>query len=268
VKELASRSNKLILERPDQNDGADPERLTQTYLEQVNANKDFRFIADFFAQVKYLHVVPQLVREPDRSIGKKNDPYGGDFLDQIARTPEKTRNARLRKILEALSFAVPQLKDLTLERDSSGAPHLRGRYEHWRPTGAWQGEDQFSDGTVRLMGLLWALLDGSGPLLLEEPELSLHPDVVRYIPQLFARIQSRTARQAIVSTHSADLLRDEGIGLNEVILLEPGEEGTKVRVASELDEAERLLHGGMNLADVILPRTRPRNVEQLPLFGE
>ena len=174
----------------------------------------------------------------------------------------------MRKILEALRFAVPQLKELGMERDSSGAPHLRGRYEHWRATGAWQAEDQFSDGTVRLMGLLWALLDGSGPLLLEEPELSLHPEVVRYIPQLFARIQSRTARQAIVSTHSPDLLGDGGIGLDEVLLLEPGEEGTSVRVASELEEVERLLRGGMSLADVILPRTRPSNIEQLPLFGD
>ena len=32
-------------------------------------------------------------------------------------------------------------------------------------------------------GLALGGLDGSGPLLLEEPELSLHPEVVRFIPQ-------------------------------------------------------------------------------------
>ena len=144
----------------------------------------------------------------------------------------------------------------------------RGNYEHWRPTGAWQTEDQFSDGTLRLVGLLWALLDGTGPLLLEEPELSLHPEVVRFIPLLFARIQSRTGRQTIVSTHSPDLLRDEGIGLDEVVLLQPGEEGTLVRSAAEFKEIDRLLKEGVGLSDAVLPRTRPERVEQLALFGE
>lgn len=36
------------------------------------------------ASVRYLHIVPQLIREPDRSVGRVNDPYGGDFLEQIA----------------------------------------------------------------------------------------------------------------------------------------------------------------------------------------
>ncbi|MBA2492469.1 MAG: ATP-binding protein, partial [Gammaproteobacteria bacterium] len=31
-------------------------------------------------------------------------------------------------------------------------------------------------GTLRLMGRLWIALAGGGPLLLEEPELNLHPE--------------------------------------------------------------------------------------------
>jgi predicted ATPase len=257
-----------LLVRPDDKDRSDPERLTQTYLEQVNVNKDFRQVADFFESVRYLHVVPQLVREPDRSVGKTNDPFGGDFLEQIARTPEKTRHARLGRIRDALRVAVPQIKELELARDVRGTPHLRGRYEHWRPQGAWQSEDQFSDGTLRLMGLLWAILDGSGPLLLEEPELSLHPEVVRFIPQMFARIQRRTGKQIIVSTHSSDLLQDEGIGLDEVVLLEPGDEGTSLRLADGLPSIKSLVGGGISLGEAIMPQTRPNKVEQLALFGD
>jgi len=257
-----------LLARPDDKDKEDPERLTQTYLEQVNVNKEFRQVADFFGSVRYLHVVPQLVREPDRSVGKRNDPFGGDFLEQIARTPEKTRHARLGRIRDALRVAVPQIKELELARDVRGTPHLRGKYEHWRPQGAWQSEDQFSDGTLRLMGLLWAILDGSGPLLLEEPELSLHPEVVRFIPQMFARIQRRTGRQIIVSTHSSDLLQDEGIGLDEVVLLQPGDEGTSLRLADGLPTVKSLVGGGISLAEAIMPQTRPDKVEQLALFGD
>lgn len=261
--ERVARNGTQILRRPDVKDREDPERLIQTHLEQVYANQEFRAVSDFFASVRYFHIVPQLVREPDRSVGKQNDPYGGDFLEQIARTPERTQKARLRRIIEALRVAVPQLNELDLERDAKGTPHLRGKYEHWRPQGAWQTEEQFSDGTLRLMGLLWATLDGSGPLLLEEPELSLHPEVVRFIPQMFARIQRRSGRQVLVSTHSPDVLRDEGVGLDEVLLLLPGSEGTELRTAGSLAEIRELLAGGLSLAEAVLPRTRPTNVEQL-----
>lgn len=266
--ERVVRNGAEIFARPDRADEDDPERLTQTYLEQVHANQEFREIGEFLVSVRYLHIVPQLVREPDRSVGKVRDPYGGDFLEEIARTPERTRNARLRRIRDALRVAVPQLQGLELSRDTRGTPHLRGKYEHWRPQGAWQTEEEFSDGTLRLLGLLWATLDGAGPLLLEEPELSLHPDVVRFVPQMFARLQRRSGRQVLVSTHSTDLLRDEGIGLDEVLLLLPDAEGTRVRAAGDFAEIKALLEGGATLADAVIPRTRPVDAHQLALFGD
>jgi predicted ATPase len=180
-KEKVAAEGVILLDRPNDEDRQDPERLTQTCVEQVNVNRPFRKLAAFFESVQYLHIVPQLVREPDRSVGRTNDPFGGDFLETLAQTPEKTRNARLRRIRDALRVAVPQLKEIELSRDVRGTPHLRGKYDHWRPQGAWQTEEQFSDGTLRLMGLLWVTMAGGGPLLLEEPELSLHPEVVRYL---------------------------------------------------------------------------------------
>lgn len=267
-REKVTRGSETLLDRPNEADKADPERLTQTYLEQVNVNREFREVAAFFDGIRYLHIVPQLVREPERSVGRRNDPYGGDFLEQVARTPERTQRARLRRIGKALSVAVPQLSELDLTRDERGTPHLRGRYEHWHPQSGWQTEDQFSDGSLRLLGLLWAVLDGSGPLLLEEPELSLHPNVVRYIPQMFARVQRRTGRQIIVSTHSTDLLLDEGVGLNEVLLLQPGENGTEVRVATALQEIMELVEAGVSLPEAVIPHTRPGRAQQLMLFGD
>jgi predicted ATPase len=259
---------KVLIQRPNSSDNSDPEQLTQTYLQQVNVNKDYREIAEFLASVRYLHIVPQLVREPDRSVGRKDDPYGGDFLEQIARTPDKTRTSRLRRIEEALRVAVPQLEALELNRDPvKGTPHLRGKYQHWRPHGQWQTEEVFSDGTLRLLGLLWATLDGTGPLLLEEPELSLHPEVIRYIPQMFARIQRRSGRQIVATTHSTELLR-EGVGLNEVVLLGPSQEGTSAKTAGEFSEIRELLEGGINLADIVMPRTKPTQAEQLSFFAD
>ncbi|GMV20454.1 MAG: AAA family ATPase [Vicinamibacterales bacterium] len=265
--ESVYRRGHQLFERPDESDRDDPERLTQTYLQQVNVNKQFRPMVEALASVRYLHIVPQLIRDPDRSVGRTNDPYGGDFLQQLADTPEKTQRARLGRIAKVLAVAVPQLSALELTRDTKGAPHLRGRYEHWRPQGAWQTEDQFSDGTLRLLGLLWAIEEQGGPLLLEEPELSLHPDVVKFLPQMFARMQRRTGRQVMTSTHSSDLLRDDGIGLDEVLLLKPSSEGTTVSTAEGYAEISELLKGGSTLAEAVLPLTRPQRAEQLALFG-
>jgi len=265
--EVITRADRVILRRPDHQDEADGERLTQTYLEQVHANQAFRAVAEFFDSVRYLHVVPQLIRDPDRSVGRANDPFGGDLLEQIARSPERTRTGRLRRILEVLRVAVPQLAELELYRDERGTPHLRGTYEHWRPQGAWQTEEHFSDGTLRLLGLLWAVMDGSGPLLLEEPELSLHPEVIRYIPQMLARVQRRSKRQVLISTHSRELLSDPGIGLDEVLLLQPSHEGTTIVPAGYLQDIRLLLDGDVPLDEIVTPRTAPASASQVALLG-
>lgn len=92
--------NKCILQRPNESDTNDPAQLTQTYLEQIQANSKFRELAEFFGSINYLHLVPQLLKFADKLGGHRldDDPFGQGFLEQIARTPEKTRNARLRKI--------------------------------------------------------------------------------------------------------------------------------------------------------------------------
>ncbi len=256
--------------RPDDDDKKDPQRLTQTHLEQVNANKDFRRVAVFLADVRYLHLVPQLVRDRERYVGRERDPFGGDFLDQLARWQKdqrRTFESRLRRITEALRVAVPQLEKLTLEKDERGIPHLRGLYKHWRPGAGWQSEDQFSDGTLRLLGLLWSLLDGTAPLLLEEPELSLHAGVGRHLAGMMWRLGKKSGRQTIVSSHSSELLSDESIASDEVIILEPSQEGTPASVASEIREVQALLEAGMPIGEAVLPRTAPKKADQLVLFA-
>jgi predicted ATPase len=263
------RGEELILSRPDEAEWADPDRLRQTNLEQTIANRDYRDIAEFFALVHYYHIVPQLVLDPDRSIDKRADPYGGDFLEQIAATHKNTQAARLHRILAALRVAVPQLGELKLQKDERGAPHLYGNYEHWRPQGAWQTEADFSDGTLRLAGLLWALLDGDGPLLLEEPELSLHPGIVSHVPQMMLRVQrdrKRAPRQTFLSTHSSDLLRDEGIAPDEILLFVPSQEGTAIQIGADIAEVRQLPEAGLTAADAAIPYAQPGIAAQLALF--
>ena len=234
--------------------------MTQTHLEQVNANRDFREITEFLASVQYLHPVPHLIREPGRLGDREGNPFGGDLLIRMARTPQRKRNHRLQLIGQALQVAVPQLGDLKLVQDEAGSWHLEARYQHWRSQGASQDERLFSDGTLRLIGLLWALLDGTtgaGPVLLEEPELSLHAAVVKQLPAIFNRVRMSGGPQVLVSTHSNDILSDAGLGMDEVVCLQPGKEGTEAALASALPEVQSLLDSGMNLAEILAPRTEP-----------
>jgi predicted ATPase len=266
--ERVMKGDQTILGRPDEDDKRDPERLTQTHLEQISANAKFRELGRFFEGISYLHLVPQLLRHPEAFSGPgvPGDPFGKSFLEMVARTPTQTRKARLKRIESALRVAVPQLKELTDVKDETGIPHLEAVYEHWRPHGAKQREDQFSDGTLRLIGLLWSLLEGDSLLLLEEPELSLNAGIIRKLPGLMYRIQRQKRRQVIISTHSPELLSDPGIGGEEVLLLTPSDEGTRVELASSIEEVRDLLESGLTIADAALPRTVPPSVSQLDLF--
>lgn len=262
------KDGKEIVSRPNDEDKEDSLRLTQTYLEQINANADFREISKFLESILYLHLVPQLLRHPDAFSGPgiQGDPFGRNFLERVIKTPEKTRRSRLRKIEDALRIAVPQLKQLTDIKDEMGIPHLEAVYEHWRPGAGKQREDQFSDGTLRLIGLLWSLLESDSLLLLEEPELSLNAGITAKLPALIYRLQKAKKRQVMLSTHSADLLSDGGIGGEEVLLMTPTAEGTQVALASSIQEISSLLDGGLTVADAALPRVTPAKVEQLSLL--
>lgn len=264
------REDGQLLDRPDGEDRADPARLAQTHLEQVNANRAFREIAAFFGQLRYPHIVPQIIRDPEHYARRDegHDPYGSNFLEELARMQKEQRRtfeSRLRRINEALRVAVPQLRELKLERDESGRPHLKGLYEHWRPDAGWQSEDQFSDGTLRLFGLLWSVLDGVGPLLLEEPELSLHEAVVAHLPAMMWKATRKSRRQLFVSTHSAALLSDRSIAAEEVLLLRPTREDTSVTVAADKAEIRALLEGGLSVGEAVLPLVAPERPEQLVL---
>ena len=263
--------SKLLLNRPDKDDKKDQMRLTQTALEQIQANSAFRELPIFFGDTTYLHLVPQLLKYGELIGGQRldDDPFGQGFLERIAKTSPKARDSRLKKIETALALAVPQFKELRYNPDKvNGRPHLEAMYTHYRPNAGWQREDQFSDGTLRLLGLFWVLLEGDSLLLLEEPELSLNDAIVREIPRLLHRLQrdrKRRARQVLISTHSEALLSNPGIDGRGVLLLEPVAEGTKIRA---VNDAEMLaLRSGLSVAEVLLPKTHPASAEKLGLWG-
>lgn len=245
----------------------DPELATQTALEQVSLNRNFRELADFLSGVEYLHLVPQIVRDPARGGSSLHDPFGGTFLSEVGQCPKKDYERRRRVMESALKLAVPQFESIDRVRDAGGTWHLEARYKNFRPAASAQDERDFSDGTLRLIGLLWALsdkLEPRAPVLLEEPELSLHAEILKVLPGLIARASQSSHRQVIASSHGSAMLEDPGVSPDEVVLLMPGLEGTRVELASADPMVVSLVGGGSFTvgeavrADLVLP-----GIEQL-----
>lgn len=268
VESVYHRDEEVLL-RPGPEDLSDPARLTQTHLEQINNNANFRELGDYFASTTYLHLVPQLLKHTDEISGRiiENDPFGQGLLQRIAKTQPRTRKARLDRIQKALEIAVPQFSELEFEQDAvTGSPHLKANFKHWRVHGSWQREDQFSDGTLRLLGLLWALQEGDGLLLLEEPELSLNDAITEHIPLIIDRVlrKRKSSRQVLISTHSDNLIAEVS-DPQAVLLLAPSANGSIIRTPDE-GETQAMEHG-LNAAEVLLPKTRPEQIDQMGLFG-
>ena len=268
---------KLLLDRPDAEDEKDPDRLIHTILEDTN--HDFQELVDFFQSITYLHLVPQLLRFPDlitvdsvetdinaqRSAKRKSTrtQLGHGLLEKIASVDEDTRCSRMKTIEEALKIAIPQLEHLEFKHDETGPPHLSVRCSHWHPSSPAQREEQLSDGTLRLLGFLWALLESESVLLLEEPELSLHVGIVSQLAYLIYKMQASKNQQVLVSTHSDVLLAEPGIDGTEVLMLTPTKSGTEVKIASNNEAVKQLLEADFTVGEVVLSRSSSENVKEM-----
>ncbi|MGD8214270.1 AAA family ATPase [Aestuariimicrobium sp. Y1814] len=264
--EVVERNGETLLQRPNRDDESDPERLTQTHLEQIAANQAFRAVADHLAKTTYFHLVPQVIRHPQQSSTSTDASFGSSMIADMNATPQRTRDAWLRRIQGALTAAVPGFESLSLEVDPAGKPHLVAGYRNWRQAPARQDETDFSDGTLRLIGLLWTIVSApanGGVLLLEEPELSLNSAVVRVLPTLLALAQRDANMQVIITTHSPELLDDEGVAAEEVLVLQVTDDGTRATPLDRIPDAGDQLAAELPLSDVVEQLIAPESLTGL-----
>jgi predicted ATPase len=97
---------------------------------------------------------------------------------------------------------------------------------------------RLSDGTLRYLCLLTILLDPSPPplVVIEEPELGLHPDVIPKIAELL--VEASTRMQLVVTTHSRMLIDALGDDPERVVVCsrENGESRMERLNAEDLSE--------------------------------
>ncbi len=233
----------------------DPERRKETYLEQVTNNERFRELRTFFQGISYAHLVPQLVRHADSIQGRVVDagPSRTGREDQQTNPRKQVADDSADSHRDRAQIEGHPVRAGSRQRTAAsfGAPRALATPRR----AAERDRILRRDAPPHRAGL--GLLDGDGPLLLEEPELSLHQGVVERLSSLLYRAQKRNKRQVLLSTHSSELLRDGGIGGEEVLILEPGDEGTEVTVSSSLRDIQAVLAAGVSVGEAVIARTRP-----------
>lgn len=91
----------------------------------------------------------------------------------------------------------------------------------------------------------------------------LHSSVVRQLPSILSRFRGTGGPQVLLTTSFRGDHEGQGLGLDEVVVLEPGTEGTEAVPGTSVDGAARLLESGLSLAEILGPRTRPQHVDDL-----
>ncbi len=141
-----------------------------------------------------------VVRECSR-IDDRNDRLSETFDNLPARLAVLKRDPTVKKrLLKCLRELAPGFDDLEIIPEGGRLQlHLA---EGSRTTSA----QRLSDGTLKFLCLLAILLDPAPPpvVVLEEPELGMHPDTFPVLHDLLVEASERC--QLIVTTHSTSLL--------------------------------------------------------------
>jgi predicted ATPase len=158
-------------------------------------------------------------------------PDAGNLAAVLFRIRHQDPGA-FQRIVATIHQMNPQFDNFVLEPSVSDTKTV---LLNWQEVGrdVLFGPHQISDGTLRAMALVTLLLQPSSSLpeviVVDEPELGLHPYVVRVIAGLFRKVSHHC--QAIISTQSVQLL--EQFQPDEVIVVDRPEEATDFKRLSE-----------------------------------
>lgn len=208
----------------------------ETSLAQVP--KMFREPEDFRARLassSFYHVLdvnPRApVRMPQPIQPAKLPGKNGEDLVSCLFYMRETDRSRFEAVEDALRAAFPRFDRLEFPPVAAGTLALA-----WREQGFSKPlyMHQLSEGTLRFLWLV-TLLKSPGLTaltLIDEPEVSLHPELLLLLADLLREASQRT--QLVVATHSDRLIRF--LHPAEVVLFDANESGlTEVRWADELD---------------------------------
>jgi predicted ATPase len=192
-------------------------------------------LAPLVQALKAMHsyaMEPARIREmqdPDGGLALRRD---GSNLASVIRTLSRQDRQFLSRLGEVLGSIVPGLTSLK--------PVRRGKrltiefFQSYAQNQSFQLEaDEVSDGTLRVLGMLVAVMQQPAPsvILIEEPEASIHPGAIGAILDLIQIAAERS--QVIITTHSPDLLDAEWLKSDQIRVVSWAEGSTSVAPLGE-----------------------------------
>lgn len=208
-------------------------------LVAVSGLTAFRPVFDALTAMGFYNLNPKLMREMQKPQDGRLLRPAGENIASVVGHLERVNPNQMDLIQEYLHSVAPMVHGVA-RKPIGPMETLEFRQEMAGSKHPWRFLAQnMSDGTLRALGVLTALLQGNvdySPTLIgiEEPETALHPAASAALREALVRA-SKTA-QVLVTSHSPDLLNDRDIEPDAVLAVvsEAGE--TKI---APLDEASR-----------------------------
>lgn len=209
------------------------------YLVKLSGEPEFRPLYDALSRMAFYRLAPDSIRRihpADDGLLLAKD--GANLASVFARLERTTRE----RVISYLAAIVPGIKSVSTKQ-LAGNETLEFKQlveeDHGPQTFL---ANCMSDGTLRALGIIVALLKGRGradlpisPVVaIEEPEIALHPAAAGV---LFDVLQEASRdRQVLVTSHSPDLLDNSEIAADNLLSVEIADGAT---VIAAVDEASR-----------------------------
>lgn len=157
-------------------------------------------------------------------------------LLRLQRSSKPQDKAAYRRITGAIRLVAPVFQDFVLE-DEYGNDRVRLRWMHRDISGIFSAE-QMSDGTLRFICLATLLMQPQLPglVVLDEPELGLHPYAIVLLADMLRQAASRS--QVLIATQSVTLMNQ--FTVDDIIVVEQ-HEGSSVFIRPDRDVLQNWL---------------------------
>lgn len=247
------------------------------YLMRLAAVPEFRPVYDALSRVCVYRLDPAAIRElhgPEQGLLRADGRNVASVLEAIKRQSPTTKE-RLDRYLQAVVPNLAAVDKLALGpwRTLAFRKVVRegARYRRFLAR-------DMSDGTLRVVGMLAALLQGAGTnvsrhglVCIEEPETALHPGALEVLWDMLADGAERT--QVLLTSQSADLLDHKQVPVDSIVAVASDEGGAHL---GPIDEAGRSVieNGNFTVGELmrmgqLLPdeQTSRLRSSQVSLFG-
>lgn len=188
------------------------------------------------AGIRYIHPNPKKMLER----ADRYDPdHGTGFFQHAGRFSDQQLDAVVDRIRPIMASVVPEIPNLSYQRMGLGTEVVFYSDTPVRGASGVYSHEQFSEGTLRLLGLLFDLATlprDTSVILIEEPETFLQASVVRSLPSLLAEVAMDRDVQMIISTHSPELIDSELVLPSQVLMLRSENGETTGQLLSESND--------------------------------